>query len=69
MKHPLILFDLDGTLVNTLRDIADSANAVLTDLGFPTHPTDAYRLMVGDGNRCLMQRPYLPMPNTSSTPP
>ena len=37
-----ILFDLDGTLIDSLKDIALSANQVLTELGFPEHPIEAY---------------------------
>ena len=35
MKHQAVLFDLDGTLLNTLQDVADSVNNGLADLGFP----------------------------------
>ncbi len=51
-----ILFDLDGTLLDTLTDIANSANAALVKLGFPAHPVDAYRYFVGDGSECLVRR-------------
>ncbi len=51
-----IIFDLDGTLLNTLDDLADSMNRVLTSLGHPTHPTDAYRYFVGDGIKKLASR-------------
>lgn len=51
-----VLFDLDGTLLDTLDDIADSANFALGRLGFPTHPTEAYRHFVGDGMRVLLTR-------------
>jgi len=51
-----VLFDLDGTLLDTLEDIADSANAALRELGIPPHPTDAYRYMVGDGVEALIRR-------------
>lgn len=51
-----IIFDLDGTLLNTLRDLADSGNEVLRRMGFPTHPVDAYRYHVGDGIRMLAYR-------------
>lgn len=51
-----VLFDLDGTLLDTLEDLADSANAVLGESGFPTHPVEAYRYFVGDGARVLMTR-------------
>ena len=44
-----VLFDLDGTLLNTLDDLADSMNASLTRFGFPPHPVDTYKRLVGDG--------------------
>jgi phosphoglycolate phosphatase len=44
-----ILFDLDGTLLDTLRDLADSGNDVLSARGYPTHPVDAYRTFIGNG--------------------
>ncbi len=56
MRYSAALFDLDGTLLDTLADIADAANTVLDSLGFPTHPTQAYRWMVGAGVRELFQR-------------
>lgn len=52
----LIVFDLDGTLINSLEDLADSANHVLGQHGFPIHPVDAYRYFVGDGVRKLIER-------------
>ena len=52
----LIVFDLDGTLLNSLEDLADSAHWVLEQHGFPTHPVDAYRYFVGDGVRKLIER-------------
>jgi len=52
----IVVFDLDGTLINSLEDLADSANHVLTQHGFPTHPVDAYRYFVGDGVRKLIER-------------
>ena len=51
-----ILFDLDGTLIDSLKDIALSANQVLTELGFPEHPIEAYKKFVGDGAGTLMLR-------------
>jgi phosphoglycolate phosphatase len=51
-----ILFDLDGTLVDSLQDIADSMNAVLSSWSCPTHPTEAYRTFVGDGMETLALR-------------
>jgi phosphoglycolate phosphatase len=51
-----VLFDLDGTLLDTLEDLADAVNAALTALGFPSHPLEAYRYFVGDGVETLMRR-------------
>ncbi|MCX7028611.1 MAG: HAD hydrolase-like protein, partial [Spirochaetes bacterium] len=51
-----VLFDLDGTLLDTLEDLADAVNAVLSSFGFPSHPVDAYRYFVGDGVETLMRR-------------
>lgn len=44
-----VIFDLDGTLVNSLKDITDSMNAVLAAHGFPTHATEDYKAFVGHG--------------------
>lgn len=44
-----IIFDLDGTLLNTLEDIADAMNAALEGNGFKTHPAGEYRLLIGQG--------------------
>jgi len=51
-----IIFDLDGTLLNTLDDIADSMNHVLQSRGLPTHPTEAYKLFIGDGIYNIVSR-------------
>ncbi len=51
-----IVFDLDGTLINSLQDIADAMNRVLTAHGFPTHPYEAYRTFVGKGLRNLSEQ-------------
>ena len=51
-----IIFDLDGTLLDTLADIAHAANSVLLGQGYPTHPIDAYRHFVGEGVRILFRR-------------
>lgn len=50
------IFDLDGTLIDSLEDLADSANAMLAGYGFPQHDVDLYRFMVGNGSRKLMER-------------
>lgn len=56
MEIHAILFDLDGTLLNTLDDLADSMNRVLARRGIPTHPVDNYRHFVGEGARVLAAR-------------
>jgi phosphoglycolate phosphatase len=56
MRFKAIIFDLDGTLLNTLRDIGDAVNRVLIRRAFPTHPVDAYKYLVGDGARMLIVR-------------
>jgi phosphoglycolate phosphatase len=56
MPFQAILFDLDGTLIDSLADIADSCNRALAAHGYPTHPEDAYRYFVGDGVKSLLLR-------------
>lgn len=56
MTAQAILFDLDGTLLDTLEDLADSMNAVLEEKGFASHPLEFYKTAVGDGVKCLIQR-------------
>jgi len=56
MKRKAVLFDLDGTLLDTLEDLCDSVNRVLAARGFPIHPLDAYRYYVGDGAATLFRR-------------
>jgi phosphoglycolate phosphatase len=56
VRFDAVLFDLDGTLLNTLEDIADAANRVLARRRFPAHPVDAYRHFVGEGARVLVWR-------------
>jgi phosphoglycolate phosphatase len=56
MRFDAVIFDLDGTLLDTLEDIADSANSILARHGYPQHPLDDYRYFVGDGVRKLTRR-------------
>ncbi len=49
-----VLFDCDGTLVDTLEDIAGAVNTVLAQNGYLVHPVDAYRRFVGNGARRLV---------------
>ncbi len=51
-----ILFDLDGTLADTLYALGETANDVLKEAGLPTHPMEAYRQFVGNGAKVLMER-------------
>lgn len=51
-----VVFDLDGTLTNTLHDIACAMNRALRLVGLAEHPVDAYRYMVGNGARTLAVR-------------
>jgi phosphoglycolate phosphatase len=51
-----VIFDLDGTLLDTLEDLAAAANLALDAHGFPTRPVSDYRLLVGAGARNLMTR-------------
>ena len=51
-----VLFDLDGTLVDTLGDLADATNEALRRRGFPEYPEEQYRQMVGNGARRLIER-------------
>ncbi len=56
MKYRAVIFDLDGTLLDTLDDLADAANRVLAVAGHPVHPRDAYRYFVGNGLQTLIRR-------------
>ncbi len=56
MKFRAAVFDLDGTLLDTLADLGESVNAVLARNGWAEHPLDAYRYFVGDGPRVLLER-------------
>ncbi|HOZ46278.1 MAG TPA: HAD family hydrolase [Candidatus Hydrogenedentes bacterium] len=56
MQHDAVLFDLDGTLLDTLEDLAESVNVMLRSRGFVPHPVDAYRYFVGEGAILLITR-------------
>lgn len=56
MKFKGVIFDLDGTLVNSLEDIADAMNSVLQDLDYPTHSYEDYQYFIGSGLRNLVSK-------------
>lgn len=55
-KYTTIIFDLDGTILNTLDDLADSMNHTLELFGYPTHTKEAICSFVGNGIRKLVER-------------
>ena len=52
----LVIFDLDGTLLDTIEDLGDSVNEVLSSRGYPEHRYDQYCLFIGDGMEKLIKR-------------
>lgn len=55
----LVIFDLDGTLLNTISDLGEACNYALEKMGYPTHPISSYPFMVGNGVRRLLQRAFV----------
>ncbi len=56
MKYELIIFDMDGTILDTLEDLADSLNFALTEHGYPVRTIEEVRDFVGNGIRRLVER-------------
>lgn len=56
MTYKAVLFDLDGTLLDTRQDVGDAMNRVLASKGFPTHATEDYGTFLGSGARALVVR-------------
>lgn len=56
MKYELAVFDMDGTILNTLEDLADSLNHVLEKFGYPQHSIQEVKSFVGNGIRLLIER-------------
>ena len=51
-----VFFDLDGTLIDSLEDLAGAVNTVLAGAGYAEHPVDAYKYFIGDGMETLLRR-------------
>jgi phosphoglycolate phosphatase len=64
MPFKAVIFDLDGTLLDTIKDIADSMNIVLKKLGFPTYKTEDYYYFVGEGMDVLCKK-VIPEPHNT----
>lgn len=56
MGFAAVVFDLDGTLLDSLEDLAESMNQALESLGFAPHPAPAYKYFVGEGMEVLARR-------------
>lgn len=56
MNYSYVVFDLDGTLLNTIDDLADAANSVCASHGWPTYSIDEYKDMVGRGIPVLVSK-------------
>ncbi len=56
MRYRCAIFDMDGTILNTLEDLADSTNAALSLSGYPERSIDEVRGFVGNGIRLLIER-------------
>ncbi len=56
MRYTTVIFDLDGTLLNTLEDIRDSVNYILKKYGYPERTLEQIRLSVGNGAGVLMEK-------------
>ncbi|HEY9054750.1 MAG TPA: HAD family hydrolase [Rectinemataceae bacterium] len=61
-----LIFDLDGTLADTIADLAQGVNRILARYGFPVHGHEKYKLMVGDGFSNLMRRALPPQAVTDT---
>lgn len=64
--YKLVIFDLDGTILDTLDDLSDSCNHILKENGYPTHSKDEIRNFVGNGIYMLIKR-ALPQDSSEET--
>jgi len=60
MRYEAVIFDLDGTLINSIDDLADSCNSMLIAYDLPTHEVEAYKYFVGNGIGKLVERALPP---------
>ncbi|MCA2979501.1 MAG: HAD family hydrolase [Myxococcaceae bacterium] len=60
MRFQAVIFDLDGTLADSLRDLGEAMNRALADAGRPTHPLEDYRRFVGEGVDVMVARAAAP---------
>jgi len=60
IAYKAVIFDMDGTLLDTLEDLADAMNRTLEDRGFPIHSVKAFRYFVGNGVAKLVSRTLPP---------
>ncbi len=67
MPFKAVIFDLDGTLLDSLADLADAMNGVLEQMGFSTHPVPKYRYFVGEGIDKLAERVLPPEARSPET--
>ena len=51
-----VIFDLDGTLADSIQDLAEAMNQALGDFGLPVHSVDAYKAFVGEGVDVMVRR-------------
>ncbi len=60
-----VIFDLDGTLLYTLKDVADAMNQALVHFGYPAHPIDAYKYFIGES---VETEAYRALPESARDP-
>ncbi len=56
MSKKAVIFDLDGTLLNTYEDLANAVNHALKQFGLPTHPAEKYKIFAGNGTDVMITR-------------
>ena len=60
MEHKAFIFDLDGTLLNTLEDLKNSVNFAMRSMGYPEHTLEQVRMFIGNGIAMLIKRAVPP---------